>query len=128
MNTENTVASMSAAINQIVNTAGEHSQALFDIYTRQSVFNGVSGLLGFIFILISLFVVIFFAIKIYKKYEREIEEYSGSAPLFVTMTTISIILPIIITLHVINSISKIVNPEYHAIQQIVEDLSSITAK
>lgn len=114
-------------LGQKISTTG---QQVFGIYTHQAYANGITDLVISFIALITVVGSIIFTYKMYHKFDKYIEKYNerGFGEDFVWAIGLSgavgVIALIIFGVFISVGIKEVINPEYYAIKNLIQDLSS----
>jgi quinol-cytochrome oxidoreductase complex cytochrome b subunit len=117
------------AITPLAEKIGEGAGHLYQVYIKQMYYEGILDLVTIFVIFVVTTIAIVIAIKIANKH-GETEKSSGydsdwDMKMFIsaTVATICMIVSFFALFGIQPSITKLVNPEYHAMQRIVEQVT-----
>lgn len=98
---------------------------VYEVFVRQQVTEGITAIVGMIFTSAIVGVIGYLTFNVVRKLEKELENTSNSGTWYTVWLIIMLIVFVIVASSsgfLSISMSKIINPEYYAIKQIVETI------
>lgn len=119
MSNKETVAEISKALEPLAQKLGEGAGHVYEVYLRQMFMEGAFNLIASI----SMAIIIVIVATLYLNYMNKVNPAEKGANIVLVCLVLSIPMTVII-LSSLGNVTKMLNPEYHAIQRIVEQVRS----
>lgn len=119
---KDSVDSIITAIKPLAEKIGEGAAHLYEVYVRQMVAEGIGELITIAAFVILCIAIWIFTRKSWRRFEEKAESYDDPViPVcFTAVACIISFFTLIAVLNITNSFTKITNPEYHAVQKILD--------